>query len=131
MNDAAPLAPATARDALRARIEAAERRNAERSLTDQARDAADAAIDYTRAHPLTVIGGALAFGLVIGIQVLGIALPIRFLGGLAQQSPIANQVGRLDVLFVRSAYMSRDLVIQDHLSALFMVRSFVLISASA
>jgi hypothetical protein len=73
----------------------------------------------------------MAFGLVIGIQVLGIALPIRFLGGLAQQSPIANQVGRLDVLFVRSAYMSRDLVIQDHLSALFMVRSFVLISASA
>lgn len=73
----------------------------------------------------------MAFGLVIGIQVLGIALPIRFLGGLAQQSPIANQVGRLDVLFVRSAYLSRDLVIQDHLSALFMVRSFVLISASA
>ena len=72
----------------------------------------------------------MAFGLVIGIQVLGIALPIRFLGGLAQQSPIANQVGRLDVLFVRSAYLSRDLVIQDHLSALFMVRSFVLISAS-
>jgi hypothetical protein len=37
----------------------------------------------------------MAFGLVIGIQVLGIALPIRFLGGLAQQSPIANQVRRL------------------------------------
>jgi ElaB/YqjD/DUF883 family membrane-anchored ribosome-binding protein len=67
MNDTAPLAPATARDALRARIEAAERRNAERSLADQARRAADAAIDYTRAHPLTVIGGALAIGLLIGL----------------------------------------------------------------
>jgi hypothetical protein len=63
----------------------------------------------------------MSFGLVIGIQILGIALPIRFLGGLAQQSPIANQVGRLDVLFLRSACLSRDLVIKDELSSLFMV----------
>lgn len=55
------------RDSLRARIEAAERRNAERSLADQARAAAAAASDYTRAHPLTVIGGALAAGLLIGL----------------------------------------------------------------
>ena len=55
------------RDALRARIEAAERRNADRSIVDQARAAADAAVDYTRANPLTVIGGALALGLVIGL----------------------------------------------------------------
>ncbi len=55
------------RDALRARIEAAERRNAERTLADQARDAATAAVDYTRANPLTVIGGAIAAGLVIGL----------------------------------------------------------------
>lgn len=61
------LAPLDRRDALRARIEAAERRNAERSLAEQARAAADAAIDYTRAHPLTVIGGAVAAGLVIGL----------------------------------------------------------------
>ena len=55
------------RDSLRARIEAAERRNAERSLADDARKAAAAAVDYTRANPLTVIGGALAAGLVIGL----------------------------------------------------------------
>lgn len=55
------------RDSLRARIEAAERRNADRSLADNARAAATAAVDYTRAHPLTVIGGALAVGLVIGL----------------------------------------------------------------
>ncbi len=60
--------PATEkRDSLRARIEAAERRNSERSLADQARTAANAAVDYTRANPLTVIGGALAAGLVIGL----------------------------------------------------------------
>jgi hypothetical protein len=63
MNDLATIQ----RDALRARIEAAERRNAERSLADQARAAAAAAGDYTRAHPLTVIGGALAAGLLIGL----------------------------------------------------------------
>lgn len=55
------------RDSLRARIEAAERRNAERTLADKARTAAEAAVDYTRAHPLTVIGGALAIGLAIGL----------------------------------------------------------------
>lgn len=55
------------RDALRAKIEAAERRNAERTLADQAREAADSAVDYTRANPLTVIGGAVAVGLVIGL----------------------------------------------------------------
>lgn len=62
-----PRISADSRDSLRSRIEAAERRNAERSLADQARAAADAAVDYTRAHPLTVIGGALAIGLVIGL----------------------------------------------------------------
>lgn len=60
--------PATRqRDALRAKIEAAERRNAERTLADQAREAATAAADYTRAHPLTVIGAAVAIGLAIGL----------------------------------------------------------------
>lgn len=55
------------RDSLRAKIEAAERRNADRTLADSAREAAKAAADYTRAHPLTVIGGALAVGLAIGL----------------------------------------------------------------
>jgi hypothetical protein len=57
----------TKRDSLRARIEAAERRNDNRSLADSAREAAKAAADYTRANPLTVIGGALAVGLAIGL----------------------------------------------------------------
>lgn len=67
MTDPAPLSGANNRDALRARIEAAERRNADRTLADQAREAAEAAVDYTRANPLTVIGGALAVGLLIGL----------------------------------------------------------------
>lgn len=67
MNDPTALPVSDKRDALRARIEAAERRNAERTLADQAREVAHSAADYTRAHPLTVIGGAVAAGLVIGL----------------------------------------------------------------
>ena len=68
-SDIAPKAatPEEKRDALRAKIEASERRISERTMSDQAKDAAITAKDYTREHPLTVIGGALAFGLVIGL----------------------------------------------------------------
>lgn len=68
MNDPARIPAEDQRDSLRARIEAAERRNADRTLADDARAAAAAAVDYTRAHPLTVIGGALALGLTIGLM---------------------------------------------------------------
>lgn len=64
MNDSTPFSQ---RDALRARIESAERRNAERSLADSARAAAETATDYARAHPLAVLGGALAVGVLIGL----------------------------------------------------------------
>ncbi len=67
MNNPIPLPVTDKRDALRAKIEAAERRNADRTLADQAREAANSAVDYTRANPLTVIGGAVALGLVIGL----------------------------------------------------------------
>ena len=56
----------TKRDALRAKIEASERRIAERSFADQAKEAAENARDYTRKHPLVVIGGAVVFGLLVG-----------------------------------------------------------------
>lgn len=55
------------RDELRAKIEASERRIAERSVADDARDAAVAARDYTRAHPLTVVAGAIGIGMLIGL----------------------------------------------------------------
>ncbi|MEE4317928.1 MAG: hypothetical protein V2I74_13195 [Erythrobacter sp.] len=67
MSEMTTLTHAEKRDSLRARIEAAERRNAERTLADQAREAAAAATEYTRAHPLTVFGGALALGLLVGL----------------------------------------------------------------
>lgn len=56
------------RDALRQKIEANERRIAERTLGEQTKEAVDAAVDYTRANPLIVIGGAVAMGLSIGLM---------------------------------------------------------------
>ncbi|MEQ5786727.1 hypothetical protein J3454_02340 [Erythrobacter sp. NFXS35] len=67
MTDVTVHTPTDKRDALRAKIDAAERRNAERSLADQAREAASAAADYTREHPLTVLSGAVVLGLLIGL----------------------------------------------------------------
>lgn len=55
------------RDELRSKIEASERRNADRSLADQARDAASAATDFVKERPLTALGGAIAIGLLIGL----------------------------------------------------------------
>jgi len=53
------------RDELRAKIEAREKRIAERTLADEARAAAQSATDYAKAHPLQVVGGAIVLGLVI------------------------------------------------------------------
>ncbi|MBD2841914.1 hypothetical protein [Erythrobacter rubeus] len=59
-------AVADKRDELRAKIEASERRIEQRTLADQAKEAAGAATNYAREHPLTVLGGAIAVGLVVG-----------------------------------------------------------------
>lgn len=56
------------RDALRAKIEAGERRIAERSLAKDAREAAQAAADYARAHPAQVVVGAVVVGVIIGLM---------------------------------------------------------------
>ena len=54
------------REQLRARIEAGEQRNEERTLADQARDAADSAVEFTKKHPFAVVGGVVLAGLAIG-----------------------------------------------------------------
>lgn len=68
MNHHTPNLADAKRDALRARIEAAERRIAARTLMDDARDAARGAADYARANPGKVVAGALVLGLVIGLM---------------------------------------------------------------
>ena len=54
------------RQKLRERIEAGEKRAHERSFADQAKDAADNAIEFTKKHPVAVISGAIVLGLAIG-----------------------------------------------------------------
>ena len=54
------------REQLRARIEAGERRNEERSFADQAKDVADSAVDFAKKHPIATVAGAVAIGLAIG-----------------------------------------------------------------
>ena len=54
------------REKLRERIEAGEQRNEERTLAEQAKDAADSAMEFTKKHPFAVVGGVLLAGLAIG-----------------------------------------------------------------
>lgn len=60
--------PETQRDALRIKIEAAERRIAERTLAETVEEAAHATTEYVKANPLKVVGGAIAAGVVVGLM---------------------------------------------------------------
>lgn len=50
------------------KIEAGRNRLAEREITQQALDAAEAATGFFRKHPLATLGGAIGIGLAIGAK---------------------------------------------------------------
>lgn len=54
------------REALRGKIAAGERRNSQRSFGDQAKAAADGALDYVKANPLKAVAGVAIGALIIG-----------------------------------------------------------------
>lgn len=54
------------RDELRAKIEAGEQRNAQRSVADYARDATNSATEFVKEHPITAVAGVAVIGLAIG-----------------------------------------------------------------
>jgi ElaB/YqjD/DUF883 family membrane-anchored ribosome-binding protein len=54
------------REALRAKIDAAEARHAERSLGEQAKEAADGALEYVKANPIKSVAAVAIGALVIG-----------------------------------------------------------------
>ena len=54
------------RQELKARIEAAEKRNEDRTAGQLAKDAVDTATEFVKQHPLATIAGVAALGLVIG-----------------------------------------------------------------
>lgn len=64
------------REELRRRIAAAEERNANRSVGDQAKDVADSVVEFAKEHPLTTLAGA-AF---VGVAIAAMTRPGRRLG---------------------------------------------------
>lgn len=95
------------REQLRSRIEAGEQRNAERSLADQARDAADTALEFTRKHPLAVVGGVLVAGLAIGAMTRrgrGIGRRGGVLAGLAADAAFAYGARLIDGILDGAQY---------------------------
>lgn len=54
------------REALRGKIAAGEKRNSERSFADQAKAAADSALDYVKANPIKAVAGVAIGALLIG-----------------------------------------------------------------
>ncbi len=61
-----PRTDAEKRKDLRAKIDAAEQRNEARGLAEQAKAAADGALDYVKANPLKSVAAVAAGALVIG-----------------------------------------------------------------
>jgi len=59
------------RKKLRGKIEAGERRNAERSLGDYAREARDGAASFVKQHPFATVAGGLALGAIVASLVPG------------------------------------------------------------
>jgi hypothetical protein len=54
------------RQELKAKIDAAEQRNVERSVGDMARGAAETATDFVKLHPIATVAGVAVLGLAIG-----------------------------------------------------------------
>lgn len=60
------MSAAEKRNALKAKIEAAEMRNAMRTASQSAQDAAEMATDFVKRHPFATITGVAVLGLAIG-----------------------------------------------------------------
>ena len=87
------------REELKARIAAGQQRHDERNFGDQARDAADAAIDFVKEHPVATIVGGLAIGLLIGSMTRSGRRVGRRAGSLAtaaSEAAVAFGLGLLD-----------------------------------
>ena len=61
-----PKTADTKRAELKAKIEAAEQRNEERTLGQLARDASETATDFVKLHPFATLAGVAVLGLAVG-----------------------------------------------------------------
>ena len=62
---------------LKEKIEAAEKRNADRSFGDYARDAADGATSFVKEHPIATVFGGLALGAIVASLLPGPGRRVR------------------------------------------------------
>ncbi len=77
------------RDALRAKIDAGEKRNAERSLAERASDAGDSVTQFAKDHPVA----AIAAGVTIGVIVAGIFNRGKVARGASRMGSYASELG--------------------------------------
>lgn len=93
------------REELRDKIEAAEARQAERSLADQAREARDNAVGFVREHPLGTVSAALAFGILVAAIVPGPGRRLRKRVGTKvsnRAAPLAAMVAEMGLAYASS-----------------------------
>lgn len=93
------MASEARREALKEKIEAGRQRIAERDYAQSARDAAGAATNFVKEHPLATLGGAIAIGLAIGAMTKrGRRLGRRggVVAGLLADAAIAYGVSMID-----------------------------------
>lgn len=96
---AASKSDAEKREALRGKIAAGERRNAERGFADRAKAAADGALDYVKANPLKAVAGVAIGALIIGAFTRpGRKLTRKTgkLAGIATEAALAYGLGLLE-----------------------------------
>ena len=103
------------REALRAKINAGEERNAERSFADQAKDAADGALEFVKANPIKSVAVVAVGALVIGAMTRPGRRAGRKAGTLASVATDAALAYGLSLLDAASGAASKG---QDRLAEL-------------
>ena len=87
------------REELKARIAAGQQRHEQRNFGDQAKDAAENAVDFVKEHPVATVVGGLVLGLLIGAMTKSGRRLGREAGSLAStasDAAIAFGLGLLD-----------------------------------
>lgn len=86
------------RKQMRDKIEAGERRNAERSLGDYAREARDGATSFVKEHPIATVIGGLALGAIVASLIPGPGKRLRK-KATARGSALAAMLTELGVAY--------------------------------
>jgi hypothetical protein len=89
---------AAKRKTMRKKIEAGEKRNAERGFGDYAREARDGATSFVKQHPFATVAGGLALGAIIAAMVPGPGRRLRK-KATAKGSALAAMLTELGVAY--------------------------------